>query len=1116
MKPNFKIFRTLVLTVALIAAGQNVWAAGTTRTVTYTITSISNGDNGEQITFTPSNSGFGTSTGTKVATISNPQNTNGFEVQLDDGVTLGLSLKSGSSISFIHDNNSVHYGILLNTNGDQHVKFTVACTDYYITHVKLAQLDGTTLKGTGNPAPTSSGSLDLDVDIDKATYNHSDYQAWVTANTDFGQLTITLSDSPRPYTITYVDAVNGQHYVTNDNPTLYNVATPTFQITAPERTGYIFEGFYDNAGLSGSPVTLPLTITRGEAATQKDRTFYAKWSVIPWAGDGSKGNPWQIQYPSQLDLLAKRVNGTDGYTANEFRDEYFLQTAPITYDGTENNYTPIGKTNRYFRGHYNGGGYTVSGININTTGNSVGLFGYVYFPGTVENVILANSTIKGFTDVGGIVGYLYGDEYDDDVSNCRVESDVTIGAGSSSAPNHGGVVGTLRCGTISGCISAATITHNDLNYCQQFGGIVGYIEGDVTTVKDCLYTGSTVTAGSKTGAIVGSINNSSTLTNNYYTGDEVPGGVNGSDQDGARRARTVTLDENVALVGDETAYSLSGLTAIGTGDYALRYNYGSTNILYSGAEQALTLNCTETVPDGWTVVYTVNDAVIDGDAFMMPDDDVTVSAMVVKPMQTNTIALNAGWNWFSTNIDFFLNDLRSALVEAVPGTGTGITIKSKLQQTIYNPRNERWTGLLSTLDVAQMYMINVTSACEITLVGYDVDPAGHPIAINPGANWIGFPLSEAMTVADAFAGFAVRGDIITSQSAFAFYTGSTWRGTLATLEPGQGYIYHSAVSEERTFVFQEPQNQAGSGSAATPQYESHWSDFYYHNYQFHSPVVAAIRIGNDFIESNDNWADYEVAAFVGDECRGHAFLAEYNDIGDPYPIVELPVYYDEAGELVTFKLYNHANHSQYSVGGISILNPVEESTIDILTGENHLESYSFFDSESSVILSFIDDSPANEVTLSAHPSDGLYWATFYCEAARYTLPEGAQAYTMDAYYHLYRLGTDGRTIPENTAVVIIADKASITLTKTDDSSSITDNAPDPEHNSLTDGNILLGSDSGVDLDDEGKVPVPFTEDKGFPYVLSIDTNGTLGFRKYIGSGSDPAIPAHKAYYIKTE
>ena len=273
-----KRINKILLALALLLAAQNAWAAATTKTVTYTITSISNGDNGEQITFTPSSSGFGTSTGTKVATISNPQNTNGFEVQLDDGVTLSLSRDNGS-MTFVHNSNSTLYGISLNPNGDQHVKFTVACTDYYITHVKLAQLDGTTLKGTGNPAPTSSGSLDLDVDIDKATYNHSDYQAWVTANTDFGQLTITLSDTPRPFTITYVDAVNGQHYVTNDNPILYNVATPTFQITAPTRTGYTFEGFYDNAELSGSPVTLPLTITRGEAATQKDRTFYAQWTA---------------------------------------------------------------------------------------------------------------------------------------------------------------------------------------------------------------------------------------------------------------------------------------------------------------------------------------------------------------------------------------------------------------------------------------------------------------------------------------------------------------------------------------------------------------------------------------------------------------------------------------------------------------------------------------------------------------------------------------------------------------------------------------------------------------------------------------------------------------------
>ena len=131
-----------------------------------------------------------------------------------------------------------------------------------------------------------------------------------------------------------------------------------------------------------------------------------------------------------------------------------------------------------------------------------------------------------------------------------------------------------------------------------------------------------------------------------------------------------------------------------------------------------------------------------------------------------------------------------------------------------------------------------------------------------------------------------------------------------------------------------------------------------------------------------------------------------------------------------------------------------------------------------------------------------YWATCFDASYNYRLPAGAQAYTMDEHYHLYRVGTDGSIIPRNTAVVILADKATLPLTVTTDTADI--------HGT----NILCGSNNPVSLDGDGKVPVPGTADKGFPFVLSVDANGTIGFRQYTGSGPDPAIPANKAYYVK--
>ena len=136
------------------------------------------------------------------------------------------------------------------------------------------------------------------------------------------------------------------------------------------------------------------------------------------------------------------------------------------------------------------------------------------------------------------------------------------------------------------------------------------------------------------------------------------------------------------------------------------------------------------------------------------------------------------------------------------------------------------------------------------------------------------------------------------------------------------------------------------------------------------------------------------------------------------------------------------------------------------------------------------------ITLVQGTKDGVTacWGTF-CIASNSVLSEGATAYTMGSDFKLYRLGVDGRTIPKNTAVVIIATEATIQMYSIGNSSNLTviDHAPG--------GNILQGNCNNTAEDISGL--------SGTPYVLSKDTNGTIGFRQYTGT----EIPAHKAYYV---
>ena len=169
---------------------------------------------------------------------------------------------------------------------------------------------------------------------------------------------------------------------------------------------------------------------------------------------------------------------------------------------------------------------------------------------------------------------------------------------------------------------------------------------------------------------------------------------------------------------------------------------------------------------------------------------------------TQTIALSAGTNWFSSNVEITLAQLEEAIVAGMTNA-TGTTIKAKDgKTTTYN--GTRWRGTLTSLDVAQMYKITATSACEITLEGEPIIPAEHPVTIQANATtWIGFPLGQSMTVTDAFAGFdAVSGDQIKAKNGNSTsFNGTRWRGTLTNLEPGKGYVFSSSSAQDRTLVF---------------------------------------------------------------------------------------------------------------------------------------------------------------------------------------------------------------------------------------------------------------------------------------------------------------------------
>ena len=162
-----------------------------------------------------------------------------------------------------------------------------------------------------------------------------------------------------------------------------------------------------------------------------------------------------------------------------------------------------------------------------------------------------------------------------------------------------------------------------------------------------------------------------------------------------------------------------------------------------------------------------------------------------------TMELSANWNWFSTNLEITLAELETAL------GANGMTIIAQDGGAITYNSSYGWGGDNMTLEVGKMYKIQVASACTLTLSGPVADPTTHPITLNPGSNWIGFVGTEAMSLDEAFSNFTPTNmdNIKTAAGSATYYQGRGWRGSISSLEPGQGYVYKSNANTIKTFYF---------------------------------------------------------------------------------------------------------------------------------------------------------------------------------------------------------------------------------------------------------------------------------------------------------------------------
>ena len=254
----------------------------------------------------------------------------------------------------------------------------------------------------------------------------------------------------------------------------------------------------DEGGKMDEPIAIPVRPapkTELESDTLSDALNAAGQSNT-FVSTGSY--PWQVDSTTYDGrTAAKSGNYNVSSSTSSFSTTGgggFSDSADITVCyAPANTWIAIGTESNRFYGCFDGNGYAVRGIYINTQESFQGLFGFGKCS-VIANLGVAESYIYGDTYVGGVVGYngagYNGVEYSGGtVTGCYNEGNIT------GKRNVGCVVG-YNGGTVTDCYNTGDVTGK-----YYAGGVFGENGG---TVTDCYNTGN-VTGKEDVGGVVGKI-----------------------------------------------------------------------------------------------------------------------------------------------------------------------------------------------------------------------------------------------------------------------------------------------------------------------------------------------------------------------------------------------------------------------------------------------------------------------------------------------------------------------------------------------------------------------------------------------------------------------------------
>lgn len=315
--------------------------------------------------------------------------------------------------------------------------------------------------------------------------------------------TVTLTQLTKYCNVTthYIDAKTNEEI---ESTSVYYKKDSVLPLPEVSRDDYSFGGYYNDPNFI-NPIN---TIT-----INQDKDIYVKFiKDLAYVADvleiyTERGLNTFRNIVNNLFSGIIKVGNTDFSSGNSSNQSLNAKLCSdiVLSDGSE--WVPIGNSDHFYQGTFNGDGKCVKGLKITTNySTDLGFFGCVQDATIMNLYVQGNITCDSSYNIGGIVGYAKSSEGNFvTISNCINNVEITNNYSSNSV---GGILGwSSGAVDINSCVNIEEITNG-----YSVAGILGY-GSSIVTIKNCLNLGKITMLSNSLDAVAGIANISGDLEN---------------------------------------------------------------------------------------------------------------------------------------------------------------------------------------------------------------------------------------------------------------------------------------------------------------------------------------------------------------------------------------------------------------------------------------------------------------------------------------------------------------------------------------------------------------------------------------------------------------------------